>query len=55
MKKVKTVYKDTFCSRSEGDYCSNNELAIAQWIDGSITKFPPIKQIPKSDTISKSF
>lgn len=54
MKKVKTFYADTICTRSIGDYCSNNELAFAQWIGGSVTK-NMIKPLIKADTIAKSF
>lgn len=41
MKKVKKIYGDTYCTRSVGNYCSNRELAIAQWFNNSISDNPP--------------
>jgi hypothetical protein len=49
MKKVKKVYADTICTRSVGIYCSNNELAYAQWLNGAVTKSPPKPMEPADD------
>ena len=41
MKKVKKLYANTYCWRSVGLYCSNRELAYAQWIENAISLNPP--------------
>lgn len=41
MKKVKKVYNSTICSRSVGLYCSNRELAYAQWYNETVSSMPP--------------
>lgn len=41
MKKVKKVYANDICSRSVGLFCSNRELAYAQWFNNSISTAPP--------------
>lgn len=50
MKKVKKVYNNTFCTRSVGLYCSNRELAYAQWFNNSISDNPP-KPLNASDNL----
>jgi len=41
MKKVKKIYSGSYCTRSVGKYCSNRELAYAQWFNNSISDNPP--------------
>ena len=50
MKKVKKVYNSTICSRSVGLYCSNRELAYAQWYNNTISSMPP-KPLNSSDNL----
>ena len=41
MKKVKSNYADNICSQSYGEYCSNRELALAQWFNSHVSQNPP--------------
>jgi len=41
MKKVKKVYANDYCWRSVGQFCSNRELAYAQWHNNAISDNPP--------------
>jgi len=41
MKKVKKVYNSTICASSVGFFCSNRELAYAQWLQNSVSASPP--------------
>lgn len=52
MKKVKKLYSNTYCSRSVGLFCSNRELAIAQWIESGISLNPP-KPLNESNSASE--
>lgn len=54
MGKVKKNYNSTICSRGIGLYCSNNELAFAQWISGEVTK-NPIKPLTKANSVAEQF
>jgi hypothetical protein len=51
MKKVKKVYANTFCTRSVGLYCSNRELAYAQWFNNSISDNPPKPLLPAANLV----
>lgn len=54
MAKVYKNYGTTICKRSQGIYCSNNELAFAQWLSGEVTK-NPIKPLQKANSIAEMF